>query len=142
MRALRLEVVEMAFARDTCLQKIIWLSIMADINKYQLILTCLDAIRREISKSSFQLPRPECSQCLTCTKLFKLTCQEQLRLVDATDLQVAAIVHVLLTSSIKETTTSTGSTRLVIKLNTSKVNISSKKLNSSFRAPSMNSALI
>lgn len=135
----------MVFVRDTCLQKIIWLSIMAvtiKLYKHQLIPTCPDAKRRETSKSLSPLLKPECSLFLTCTKLSKLRCLEQLQLVGATDLQVATIVHVLLTSSIKETTTLMGSTRLVIKLNTSRVNISNKKLNNSFRAPSMNSAII
>ena len=142
MRVLKLEVVETVFARDTSLQRTIWPSIMAVTIKHQLIITWLVAKRRETFKSSSRLQKPEYSQFLTCTKLFKLICLEQLQLVDATDLQVATIDHESLTSSIKETTTLTGSTRLVIKLNTSKVNISNRRLSSSFRAPSTNSALI
>lgn len=132
----------MVFARDTFLQKIIWHSIMVVTIKHQPILTCLDVKRRETFKSSSQLLKPEYSQFPTCTRSFKLTCLAQLQLGDATDLQVATIVHVSLTSSIRETTTSMGSTLLVIKLNTSKVSISNRRHNNSFRAPSMNSALI
>jgi hypothetical protein len=62
MRVPRLEVVAMVFVRDTCLQKIIWLSIMAvtiKLYKHQLIPTCPDAKRRETSKSLSPLLKPE-----------------------------------------------------------------------------------